>query len=66
MAGLSLIFARVVAVTTKTVVGAAMAWMPATTAERARPVGEILNVSEAFVEGYPQTFPPTTQVRVVD
>ena len=66
MSGLSLMLARVVAVTTKTVVGAAMAWMPAMSAERARPVGEILNVSETFVEGFPQKFEPTTQVRIVD
>ena len=47
-------------------VGATIAWMPANAAERPRPVGEILNVSQAFVEGFPQKYPPTTQVRVVD
>lgn len=46
--------------------GAVVGWMPASAAERPRPVGEILNVGDAFVDGYPQTFPPTTQVRVVD
>lgn len=43
-----------------------MAWTPASAAERQRPVGEILDVSQTFVPGYPQTFEPTRQIRVIE
>lgn len=43
--------------------GTAMAWTPVSTAQR--PVGEILDVSQTFVSGYPQAFEPTRQVRIV-
>jgi hypothetical protein len=46
--------------------GTAMAWAPVVSgAERARPVGEILDVSQTFVAGYPQTFEPTREIRIV-
>jgi hypothetical protein len=57
---------RTFAALSQTAAGAMLAWMPANAAERPRPVGEILNVSEAFVEGFPQKYEPTTQVRIVD
>ena len=57
---------RTFAALSQTAAGAMFAWMPASAAERPRPVGEILNVSEAFVEGYPKKYEPTTQVRIVD
>ncbi|MFM9864468.1 MAG: hypothetical protein ACKVRO_12755 [Micropepsaceae bacterium] len=44
--------------------GTAMAWAPVSVAQR--PVGEILDVSQTFVPGYPQTFEPTRYVRVVN
>lgn len=47
-------------------VGTAMAWVPATASERQRPVAEILDVSQTFVPGYPQTFEPTREIRLVD
>lgn len=47
-------------------VGTAMAWVPATASERPRPVAEILDVSQTFVPGYPQTFEPTREIRLVD
>lgn len=46
--------------------GTVMAWMPATASERSRPVSEILDVSQTFVPGYPQTFEPTREIRLVD
>ncbi len=45
--------------------GTAMAWAPVMPTERQRAVGEILDVSQTFVPGYPQTFEPTRQVRIV-
>jgi hypothetical protein len=66
MAKFSQIVVRTVALISQTVVGSALAWMPAGATERQRPVGEILNVSDAFVAGYPQTYEPTTQIRIVD
>ncbi len=45
--------------------GTAMAWAPVAATERQRAVGEILDVSQTFVSGYPQTFEPTRQVRIV-
>jgi len=45
--------------------GTAMAWAPVTAAERQRPVGEILDVSQTFVAGYPQTFEPTPEICIV-
>jgi hypothetical protein len=43
--------------------GAAMVWTPVSAAQR--PVGDILDVSQTFVPGYPQTFEPTRVVRIV-
>ena len=47
-------------------VGTAMAWVPATALERQRPVSEILDLSQTFVPGYPQTFEPTREIRIVN
>jgi hypothetical protein len=57
---------RTFAALSQTAAGAMFAWMPVNAAERPRPVSEILNVSEAFVDGFPQKHQPTTQVRLVD
>jgi len=46
--------------------GTAMAWAPANATERQRPVSEILDVSQTFVPGYPQTFEPTREIRIVN
>jgi ABC-type sugar transport system substrate-binding protein len=46
--------------------GTAMAWAPAAASERSRPVAEVLDVSQTFVPGYPQTFEPTRQIRIVN
>ena len=48
------------------IVGTAMAWAPAAASERQRPVADILDVSQTFVPGYPQTFEPTREIRLVD
>lgn len=48
------------------IVGTAMAWAPANGAERPRPVAEVLDVSQTFVAGFPQTFEPTRQIRIVN
>jgi hypothetical protein len=45
--------------------GAALAWAPVAGSERQRPVGEILDVSQTFVSGYPQAFEPTREIRIV-
>lgn len=66
MAKFSRYFGRVGAMVTQTVIGTTMAWMPASAAERPRPVSDVLNVGETFVEGFPQKYEPTTQVRIVD
>ena len=47
-------------------VGAAITWLPATASERQRPVADILDVSQTFVPGYPQTFEPTREIRILD
>jgi hypothetical protein len=44
--------------------GTAMAWVPVT--ERQRPVADVLDVSQTFVPGYPQTFEPTRYIRIVN
>ncbi len=46
--------------------GTVMAWVPAAASERQRPVSEILDVSQTFVPGYPQTFEPTREIRIVN
>ena len=46
--------------------GMAMAWTPVSASERPRPVGEILDLSATFVPGYPQTFEPTREIRIVN
>jgi hypothetical protein len=66
MAKFSQIVVRTVAMISQTVVGSALAWMPASAAERSRSVSEILDVCDTFVPGYPQQFEPTTQIRIVD
>ena len=58
--------ARTLATVAQALVGTAMAWVPATASERPRPVAEILDVSQTFVAGYPQTFEPTREIRVVN
>lgn len=45
--------------------GTAMAWAPVPATERQRAVGEILDVSQTFVAGYPQAFEPTREIRIV-
>jgi hypothetical protein len=58
--------AGMVATMAQAIVGTAMAWAPASAAERARPVSEILDVSQTFVPGFPQTFEPTRTIRIVN
>ncbi len=58
--------AGAMATAAQAIVGLAMTWAPANAAERTRPVAEILDVSQAFVPGYPQTFEPTRYIRIVN
>lgn len=50
----------------KNALGAMLTVSAVAAVERPRPVSEILNVSATFVSGYPQTFPPTTLIRIVE
>ena len=56
--------AGVLATVAQAFAGTAMAWAPVGAAQR--PVGDILDVSQTFVAGYPQTFEPTREIRIVN
>ena len=58
--------AGALATAAQALVGTAMAWAPVNAAERQRPVGEILDVSQSFVPGYPQAYESTREVRVIE